>query len=152
LSSPRAAARLRQFLRASFDQHERALVPLEGELALVSAYLDIESLRFGSLLKVGRTLDPCLLKVLIPPFSLQLLVENAVQHGLHSSQRVGRVRRLVRPLGGWLELSVSDDGQGVSPTEVEKIFFSERPGTRASAVKPAAARTVRALVSAGSAE
>jgi two-component system sensor histidine kinase LytS len=124
---PRATGRLRQFLRASFDQQERMLVPLEEELALVSAYLDIEALRFGSRLKVERSIDPRLLKVLIPPFSLQPLVENAVQHGLHSSPRAGRVRLLVRPLGGWLELSVSDDGQGVSSTEVEKVFFAERP-------------------------
>jgi two-component system LytT family sensor kinase len=32
---PRALGRLRHFLRASFDQHERALVPLEEELAIV---------------------------------------------------------------------------------------------------------------------
>jgi LytS/YehU family sensor histidine kinase len=128
---PRAAGHLRQFLRASFDQHEQALVPLEEELALISAYLDIESLRFGSRLKVERAIDPGLLKVLIPPFSLQPLVENAVQHGLHSSQRAGRVRLLARPAGGWLELSVSDDGQGVSPTDVEKVFFAERPRVHA---------------------
>src|SRR6202047_639593 len=41
---PRAAGRLRQFLRASFDQHDRGFVPLEEELAVVRAYLDIESL------------------------------------------------------------------------------------------------------------
>src|ERR1700726_5133307 len=45
---PRAAGRLRHFLRASFDQHQRPLVPVEEELAVVRAYLDIESLRFGS--------------------------------------------------------------------------------------------------------
>src|SRR6266478_7883014 len=45
---PRATGRLRHFLRASFDQHERALVPLEEELAIVRMYLDIELLRFGS--------------------------------------------------------------------------------------------------------
>jgi len=128
---PRATGRLRQFLRASFDQQERMLVPLEEELALVSAYLDIETLRIGRRLKVERAIDPGLLKVLIPPFSLQPLVENAVQHGLHSSPRAGRVRLLVRPVGGWLELSVSDDGQGVSPTEVEKVFFAERPRVHA---------------------
>jgi two-component system, LytTR family, sensor kinase len=124
---PSAAGRLRQFLRASFDQHEQELVPLEEELALISAYLHIESLRFGSRLKVEQAIDPGLLKVLIPPLSLQPLVENAVQHGLHSSPRAGRVRLLARPARGWLELSVSDDGQGVSPTEVEKVFFPERP-------------------------
>src|SRR6516164_6287350 len=51
---PRATGRLRQFLRASFDQQERILVPLEEELALVRAYLDIECLRFGDRLKVEQ--------------------------------------------------------------------------------------------------
>jgi two-component system sensor histidine kinase LytS len=128
---PRAAGRLRQFLRASFDQHERALVPVEEELAVVRAYLDIESLRFGSRLKVEQAIDPCLSKVLMPPFSFQPLVENAVQHGLHSCSRAGRLRLLIRPAGQWLELSVSDDGDGVPPAEVEQVFFAERSGAHA---------------------
>ena len=128
---PRAAGLLGQFLRASFDQHERVLVPLEEELALVSAYLDIETLRFGSRLKVEQAIDPGLLKVLIPPFSLQPLVENAVQHGLHSSPRPGSLGLLVRPAGPWLELSVRDDGQGVPRTEIEQVFFAERPRVHA---------------------
>src|SRR5580704_12482594 len=128
---PRAAGLLGQFLRASFDQHERVLVPLEEELALVSAYLDIESLRFGSRLKVEQAIDPGLLKVLIPPFSLQPLVENAVQHGLHSSPRPGSLGLLVRPAGPWLEMSVRDDGQGVPRTEIEQVFFAERPRVHA---------------------
>jgi two-component system LytT family sensor kinase len=123
---PRAVGRLRHFLRASFDQHERALVPLEEELAIVRAYLDIELLRFGSRLKVERAIDPGLSKVLVPPFSLQPLVENAVEHGLHSSPKAGRLRLVVRPAGQWLEMSVSDDGQGVPSTEVEQLFFAER--------------------------
>jgi two-component system LytT family sensor kinase len=123
---PRATGLLRQFLRASFDQHERLLVPLEEELAVVRAYLDIESLRLGDRLKVERTIDPGLLKVLMPPFSLQPLVENAVQHGLLSSPRAGRLQLMVRPTGQWLEMSVSDDGRGVPSTEVEQLFFAER--------------------------
>src|SRR5258705_4338141 len=70
---PRAAGRLRHFLRASFDQHERPLVPLEEELAVVRAYLDIESLRFGARLKVEEAIDPGLAEFLVPPFSLQPL-------------------------------------------------------------------------------
>jgi len=49
---PRVAGQLLHFLRASFDQSERLLVPLEEELAIVRAYLDIESLRLGDRLKV----------------------------------------------------------------------------------------------------
>src|SRR5208283_494090 len=86
---PRAAGRLRHFLRASFDQHEQGLVPLEEELALVRAYLDVESLRLGSRLKVEEAIDPGFSEALVPPFSLQPLVENAVQHGLQSSPKAG---------------------------------------------------------------
>ncbi|MBV8227082.1 MAG: histidine kinase [Verrucomicrobia bacterium] len=123
---PPAAGRLRQYLRSSFDQHERLLVPLEEELAVVRAYLDIESLRLGDRLKVEETIDPGVLNVLVPPFSLQPLVENAVQHGLHSSPRPGRLRITVRRSGNRLETIVNDNGQGVASTEVEKVFFGER--------------------------
>jgi LytS/YehU family sensor histidine kinase len=128
---PRATGRLRQFLRASFDQQERVLVPLEEELAIVRAYLDVESLRLGDRLKVEQTVDSGLLNALIPPFSFQPLVENAVQHGLHSSPKSGRLQLVVRAAGPRLEVSVSDDGQGVPSTEVEHVFFEERPRVHA---------------------
>ena len=121
---PRATGRLRQLLRANFDQQERVLVPLEEELAIVGAYLEIESLRFGDRLKVGQTIDPGLLKVLVPPFSFQPLVENAIQHGLHSSSRAGRIQLVVRAAGPWLEMNVTDDGEGVPSAQIEKLFFA----------------------------
>ena len=128
------------------------MVPLEEELAVVRAYLDIESLRFGDRLKVEQTIDPGLLKVLMPPFSFQPLVENAVQHGLHSSPRAGRLQLVVRPTGQWLEMSVSDNGQGVPSTERRtSILRRTAAGPRAGAIAPAAARIVRTLVSAGGA-
>jgi LytS/YehU family sensor histidine kinase len=128
---PRAAGRLRHFLRAGFDQSERALVPLEEELTVVRAYLDIESLRLGNRLIFEQAIDTELSMALLPPFSLQPLVENAVEHGLHSSPQAGRLQLTVRPTGPWLEMSVRDDGQGVPPTEVEHVFFAERPRVHA---------------------
>jgi two-component system LytT family sensor kinase len=128
---PRAAGRLRQFLRASFDQHDRALVRLEEELAVVRAYLDIEALRFGTRLKVEQAIGTGLAAALTPPFSLQPLVENAVQHGLQSCPKAGRLRLAVHLVDQWLEMSVSDDGQGVPSTEVEQIFFPLRPSMHA---------------------
>jgi two-component system, LytTR family, sensor kinase len=128
---PRAAGRLRRFLRASFDQHEQVLVPLEEELAVVRAYLDIESLRLGNRLKVEEIIDPGANDVLTPPFSLQPLVENAVQHGLQSSPNAGRLRLTVRLVGQSLEMSVSDDGQGVPSKQVERVFFETRPQVHA---------------------
>jgi len=131
---PQATGRLRQFLRANFDQQERLLVPVEEELALVRAYLDIESLRLGDRLKIEQTIDLRSLDALMPPFSLQPLVENAVQHGIQSSPRAGRLQLMVRPTGSWLEMGVSDDGQGVPSTLVEELFFGDRPRVHALAL------------------
>ena len=124
---PRATGRLRQFLRASFDQHERELVPLEEELAVVRAYLEIESLRLGSRLKVEEHIEPGSTEALTPPFSVEPLVENAVQHGLQSSAKAGRLRLAVRTVEQSLEITISDDGQGIPATEVERVFFARRP-------------------------
>jgi two-component system, LytTR family, sensor kinase len=124
---PRATGRLRQFLQASFCQPERTLVPLEEELAVVDAYLEIESLRFGGRLEVEQTIGPGLLKVLVPPFSFQPLVENAIEHGLRSLPGAGRLRLVIRTTGPWLEMNVTDNGQGVPSTEVERLFFAECP-------------------------
>jgi two-component system LytT family sensor kinase len=123
---PRAVGRLRHFLRVSFDQQERALAPLEEELTIVRLYLDIEMLRFGSRLNVQEVIDSGLSEVLVPPFSLQPLVENAVEHGLRSSPQAGRLSLVIRPAGQWLEMSVSDNGQGVTPAKVEQLFFAKR--------------------------
>jgi LytS/YehU family sensor histidine kinase len=131
---PRAAGRLRQFLRAIFDHPEQALIPLEEELAVVRAYLDIESLRLGSRLKVEEVIGPGLAEVLAPPFSFQPLVENAIQHGLQSSSEAGRLRLMVRQVGEFLEMSVTDDGQGVPLGEVEQIFFGTSPRVHALAL------------------
>jgi two-component system, LytTR family, sensor kinase len=128
---PRAAGKLRNFLRASFDQHERHLVPLREELAVVRAYLDIELLRLGNRLKIEETIEAGLLELPTPSFSLQLLVENAVRHGLQSSAKAGHLHVKVHTVGDSVEMTVSDDGQGVPSNEIEQIFFPERPALRA---------------------
>jgi LytS/YehU family sensor histidine kinase len=128
---PRATGRLRHFLRASFDQHEREFVSLSEELAVVRAYLDIESLQMGGRLKIEENLGPGLADVLTPPFSFQPLVENALQHGLRTSPEAGRLRLLVSLVGEWLEMSVNDDGPGVSSSEVEQVFFATGPRAHA---------------------
>ena len=59
-------------------------------------------------------------------------MENAVQHGLQSSPKAGRLRLVVvRGMGEWLDMSISDDGQGVPATEVERVFFAVRPRVHA---------------------
>ena len=122
---PHVVGRLRKFLRASFDQPEQAFVPLEEELTVVYAYLDIEALRLGNRIELERAIQPCVSDALIPPFSLQPIVENALQHGVRSMPRAGRLRLAISTTEKWLDVSVSDNGRGVPSAEVEKIFFGD---------------------------
>jgi two-component system, LytTR family, sensor histidine kinase LytS len=99
---------------------------VEEELAVIRAYLDIEALRIGDRLRIEQTIDPVALSAPIPPFSFQPLVENAIQHGIFSSPRAGHLRLVVRSAESSLEVSVTDDGVGVSPAEIENVFFRKR--------------------------
>jgi hypothetical protein len=55
------------------------------------------------------------------------LIENVIQHGLHSLPQVQRLELGIRPAGDWLLVSVRDDGRGVPSADIEKVFFAEGP-------------------------
>jgi LytS/YehU family sensor histidine kinase len=123
---PYAVGQLRRFLRASFDQHDRPLVRLEEELSVVSAYLEIESMRWPGQLEVVQNVDARLLQALIPPFALQGLVENAVVHGRPPATAVCRVQITIMVKNERLEMTVTDNGTGVPGTQIEQVFFPQR--------------------------
>jgi two-component system LytT family sensor kinase len=58
------------------------LATLEEELAHVNSYLKIEKARFEDRLTVDIDVDPSLMNLMLPTFTLQPLVENAVKHGI----------------------------------------------------------------------
>lgn len=108
-----------------FDQHDRPLVPLEEELSVVSAYLEIESMRLPGQLEVVQNVDSRGLHALIPSFALQGLVENALEHGNRIAD-VCRVDITVRVKDERLEMTVTDNGMGIPGTEIQEVFFPER--------------------------
>jgi LytS/YehU family sensor histidine kinase len=107
-----AIAALSSFLRASLTATRGEETTLEDELKLVDAYLEIESLRFDWL-TVDLDVPDALRSARVPAFVLQLLVENAIRHGLASRCSPGRVHIAARRDGDQLELCVTDDGVGL---------------------------------------
>jgi LytS/YehU family sensor histidine kinase len=106
-----AIAALSSFLRASLSVSRGEETTLENELRLVDAYLEIEVLRF-EWLTVDLDVPDALRSACVPAFVLQLLVENAIRHGLAPRRTPGRVFIAARLDGDRLELCVSDDGVG----------------------------------------
>ena len=106
-----AIAALSSFLRASLAVTRGEETTLENELRLVDAYLEIEVLRF-EWLTVDLDVPDALRSACVPAFVLQLLVENAIRHGLAPRGTPGRVHIAARRDGDRLEVRVSDDGVG----------------------------------------
>jgi two-component system LytT family sensor kinase len=106
-----AIGALSSFLRASLSATRGEETTLEDELRLVDAYLEIEVVRF-EWLTVDLDVPDALRPACVPAFVLQLLVENAIRHGLAPRRTPGRVLIAARVTGDRLTLSVSDDGVG----------------------------------------
>ena len=91
----------------------RPLVRLPDELRAVLAHVAIERVRLGGRLRLEVLCPPDTADALVPPLSLQPLVENAIRHGIARSITGGRVRISARIRGRDLLLVVADDGPGM---------------------------------------
>jgi LytS/YehU family sensor histidine kinase len=60
------------------------LITLEKELAFSHAYFNLLKTRFGEGLKLEISINPAFRLYLVPPITLQLLIENAVKHNVAS--------------------------------------------------------------------
>jgi len=82
---------------------------LEEELDHVNSYLKIEKARFEDRLQIEVAVDPALLVVKMPIFTLQPIVENAVKHGIAGLLSGGVVRITGRREGGLTIIEVEDN-------------------------------------------
>lgn len=119
-------ANLADFLRESFDfTNAQELVPLSKELELVNAYLEIEKARYKERLKVIYNFEAAE-DVMLPPITLQALVENAVKHGIGYRIRGGAIQIGGYRSGSEYVIYVEDDGQGISEEQMQFLFDERR--------------------------
>lgn len=71
--------------------NKQTLISFAEELDNSERYLSIEKLRLGERLQIDKQVDAACLEVLIPPLSLQPLLENAVYHGVQMLPQGGRL-------------------------------------------------------------
>jgi signal transduction histidine kinase len=114
--------RLAKLLRASLDSTDDE-ISVRHEIELLSAYFDIERMRFGDRLRVTIDADKSACDARVPPFLVQPLAENAIQHGIAPRASGGAVTLRARVEGtessNRLVLELSDDGVGM-PDEIHE--------------------------------
>ena len=119
----KALSNLSVYFRGKLELHlEKGLIPLEEELDMVIAYLEMEKLRYGDKLKVELDIEEGLV-AMIPPLTLQPLVENAVNHGIRPKEGPGTIKLIARLIGQkQIEITIEDDGVGMSAEKKARLI------------------------------
>lgn len=94
-------------------RQEKELVPLMEELKFVQHYLDIGVMRMKRLTYQIDVPDD-MLNDMIPPLTIQPLVENAMLHGVEPSSTAGVIRITAKKDGNMRMITVEDDGRGMN--------------------------------------
>lgn len=113
------------YLRKSFAVHNTmSLIPLKEELDLTRSYVYIEKERFGERLQVEWQIEaeP---HTLIPPLSIQPLVENAVRHGVLKRIKGGIVTISIVAIEDYYQVSIADNGVGIEPDRLTSLLLAD---------------------------
>lgn len=84
--------KLSNFYRFTLESRKLDLIHVREEMDILNAYLFLQKARFGDGFTFTGTLSDQLLETLIPPFTLQLLVENCIKHNIVSLEKPLHIR------------------------------------------------------------
>lgn len=104
-----AITTLSNLLRRSLNMGKYPKVTLEEELRLVQEYLQLEKIRFEERLALTIRVNADQ-QLLIPPFIIQTLAENAIKHGISNRNDGGELTILVDETVHSLVIQVSNPG------------------------------------------
>lgn len=111
--------KLGSYFRNSLYHSDEIL--LSDEIQNIKNYLEIEKARFGD--KLNVVIDvPETLNCMIPPFTLQPLVENALKHGLLPRVEGGTIEICGEKNESDIHLSVKDNGIGIDENKLKTLL------------------------------
>lgn len=99
----------------------KTLVTIEQEFDYIKKYLFIQKIRFSSRIEYEILCDEALKSFSIPFFSIQPLIENAVEHGLLQKIEGGRISIICEKKTNLVVIKIEDDGVGISKDSLRKI-------------------------------
>lgn len=109
-----ALIKLSRFLRKVLK--ERDVIKISEELENVKNYVELENLRYNGLINLTIIDEDRAKNIMIPRFSIQLLVENAIKHGFEGKPL--NIKVLFKISQCHCLISVSNDGK-----KIEKLKF-----------------------------
>lgn len=106
-------------LRYNLENFPVAL--LEEELQQIQRYMTIQDIRFPGKFTFDINISPDYLKMEVPAFLLQPLVENSIEHGFGSRDSGCYISISSRTGEDGLHIFVADNGDGIGPAVLERL-------------------------------
>lgn len=107
------------YLRGNLDSlHQKEPIPFEKEMEHVKGYLGIEKKRFGERVQICYDIKEE--DFVIPPLTIQPIVENAIKHGICRKPEGGTVTISTEQKQKMVYITVQDDGVGFDRDVVKK--------------------------------
>lgn len=120
---------LGELLRRSLGKPAQQ-IQLEQELYFIQSYLEIEKARFEDKLRIIYSIKAPL-DSMLPPLTLQPIIENAVIHGIGARVNGGTIIITAEQQGDdGVLFTVEDDGPGMSPEKIETVLASSDSSDR----------------------
>lgn len=103
------------FMRLNLKLTSSPLVSVRQELDHVNAYLEIVRIRFSEQLEINCHVDEGIEEAMIPPGTLQPLIENSIHHGLQNMPTGGEINLAVKKTDSQVVFDLEDNGRGIPP-------------------------------------
>ncbi|MBO4890026.1 MAG: histidine kinase, partial [Lachnospiraceae bacterium] len=98
------------------------------EITLVDKYIYILNVRFTGEIHYSKNIDEEVTEVRVPSMILQPIVENAVNYGIRDIDWEGHIDLKVYKDGGFVFLSIKDNGAGMEQDQIDRILSGEAVG------------------------
>jgi len=103
--------RLSDMLRYSLTQNNKSKITISKELEMVENYIELSKIQLEDRLEYKTEIDNSILDIEIPPMIIQMLIENAIKHGISSLHSGGLVMLKVLNKDNMLIIRVCNSGK-----------------------------------------
>lgn len=98
-----------------------SLVSIRDEIKHSKMYLSLCAIRYKGMLDYSIHVDDKYLDYLVPKFTIQPILENAINHGVRKGFYDNYIKVTIQEIDEEIEISIRDNGNGMSEDDIRKI-------------------------------
>jgi len=99
----------------------KQFVTVSEEIQCLKSYSAIQKVRFDNKFEIEFEVDESILECVVLKFMLQILLENAIVHGIEPKKETGLIRVICKPKGEELFFCVEDNGIGITSEKLQEL-------------------------------